>query len=76
MSPISLKAWRWRAVDIGMNAVRTLARLTGRTIPAGHYEALTAAHAALSAAAVLEGAFHGPDTAGVMLARRFAAYGL
>lgn len=59
-----------------MNAVRTLARLTGTPIPAGHYETLAAAHVACTAAAVREGAFHGPDTAPAMLARRFAAYGL
>lgn len=55
-----------------MNAVRTLARLTGRPIPTGHYEALTAAHEALLAGP----RFHGPDTASEYLARRFAAFGL
>ena len=59
-----------------MNAVRTLARLTGRPVPAGHYETLAAAHTELTAAATHAAAFHGPDTASAMLARRFAAYGL
>lgn len=32
-SPISLKAWGGCDVDIGMNAVHTLTRLTGRPAP-------------------------------------------